>query len=138
MDNARKAAALYLENSKGQLAAKLLALCRKDGDNMSVVGVFPECGEQYAERTEALFRYSSSIGANLTVLYSTQPAAAFLEYVRSNAVTDVVISEADASGAARLVSRMMPEVTVTLAPADGSELRFVAPERLFSAVGRIV
>jgi Osmosensitive K+ channel histidine kinase len=138
MNNARNAAALYLENSKGQLAAKLLALCRNEGDSMSVVGVFPECGEQYAERTEELFRYSSSIGANLTVLYSTQPAAALLEYVRSNAVTDVVISEADSSGAARLVSRLMPEVAVTLAPADGSGLRFVAPEFLLSSPRRRV
>ncbi len=128
MDNARRAAALYLEDSRGQLAAKLLALCRDDGDSMSVVGVFPECGGQYAERTEELFRYSSSIGANLTVLYSTQPAAALLEYVRENAVTDLVISEKDVSGAARLVSHMMPGVTVTLAPADRGALSFLAPE----------
>jgi hypothetical protein len=127
MDNARKAAALYLEDSCGQLAAKLLALCRDEGDEMSVVGVFPACGEEYAERTEELFRYSSSIGANLTVLYSTQPAAALLKYAGSHAVTDIVISESDTSGAARLISGMLPDVAVTLAPPDGGSCSFIAP-----------
>ncbi len=127
MDNARRAAALYLEDSRGQLAAKLLALCRADGDKMSVVGVFPKCGQEYAERTEELFRYSSSIGANLTVLYSTQPAAALLKYAGSHAVTDIIISESDTSGAARLISKMLPEVTLTLVPPDGDTFSYIAP-----------
>ena len=127
MDNARRAAAFYLEDSRGQLAAKLLALCRDKGDKMSVVGVFPNCGEEYAERTEELFRYSSSIGANLTVLYSTQPAAALLKYARSHAVTDIVISENDSSGAARLISVMLPDVSVTLVPSDSGSYSFVSP-----------
>ena len=127
MDNARRAAAFYLEDSRGQLAAKLLALCRDEGDRMSVVGVFPECGKEYAERTEALFRYSSSIGANLTVLYSTQPAAALLKYAGSHAVTDIVISESDTSGAARLISGMLHDVAVTLVPPDGGSCSFIAP-----------
>ena len=117
MDNARRAAAFYLEDSRDQLAAKLLALCRDDGDRMSVIGVFPECGQEYAERTEELFRYSSSIGANLTVLYSTQPAA----------VTDIIISEDDASGAARLFEKMLPEVSVTLVPPDSGSFSLFAP-----------
>ena len=127
MDNARRAAAFYLEDSRGQLAAKLLALCRDKGDKISVVGVFPKCGEEYAERTEALFRYSSSIGANLTVLYSTQPAAALLKYARSHAVTDIIISESDSSGAAKLIRKMLPEVAVTLVPPDGDACSFIAP-----------
>lgn len=127
MNNARSAAALYLEDSRGQLAAKLLALCRDEGDRMSVVGVFPTCGKEYAQHTEELFRYSSSIGANLTVLYSTQPAAALLKYAGSHAVTDIVISESDTSGAARLISKMLPDVAVTLVPPDGGKYRFIAP-----------
>ena len=62
-------------------AASLLALCRHKGDSKSVVGIFPECSERYAESTEELFRYASSVGAPLSVLYSSQPAAALLEYV---------------------------------------------------------
>ncbi|MBQ1440482.1 MAG: hypothetical protein IIZ08_01015 [Clostridia bacterium] len=127
MNNARKAAALYLEDSRGHLAAKLLALCRDDGDRMSVVGVFPNCGEEYAERTEELFRYSSSIGANLTVLYSTQPAAALLKYARSHAVTDIIISQNDTSGAAKLISRMLPDISLTLVPPDGDTFSFITP-----------
>ena len=127
MDNARRAAAFYLEDSRDQLAAKLLALCRDDGDRMSVIGVFPECGQEYAERTEELFRYSSSIGANLTVLYSTQPAAALLKYAGSHAVTDIIISENDASGAARLFEKTLPEVSVTLVPPDSGSFSLFAP-----------
>ena len=127
MDNARRAAAFYLEDSRGHLAAKLLALCRDDGDKMSVVGVFPQCGQEYAERTEELFRYSSSIGANLTVLYSTQPAAALLKYAGSHAITDIIISESDTSGAARLIRRMLPGVSVFLVPPDGGKYSLFAP-----------
>ena len=127
MDTARRAAAFYLEDSRGQLAAKLLALCRDEGDKMSVVGVFPSCGKEYAERTEELFRYSSSIGANLTVLYSTQPAAALLKYAGSHAVTDIIISESDTSGAARLIRRMLPGVSVFLVPPDGGKYSLFAP-----------
>ncbi|MBQ9901501.1 MAG: hypothetical protein IJM51_03835 [Clostridia bacterium] len=127
MDNARRVAALYLEDSRAQLAAKLLALCRDKGDRMSVVGVFPNCGEEYAERTEELFRYSSSIGANLTVLYSTQPAAALLKYAGSHAVTDIVLSENDTSGAARLITGMLPGVSVSLVPSDNGSYNCFAP-----------
>ena len=81
----------------------------------------------HAERTEELFRYSSSIGANLTVLYSTQPAAALLKYAGSHAITDIIISESDTSGAARLIETMLPEVSVTLVPPDGGTFSLFAP-----------
>lgn len=92
---------------------RLMALCRHDGDRMSVVGIFPECSAGYAQSTEELFRYAISVGARLTVLYSAQPAAALLEYVRSNAVTDVIISEGCAHRAERLISHMLPDVSVS-------------------------
>lgn len=135
MENTGRAAAVYHDDCRGHLAAKLLALCREEGKKKSVVGVFPECGEQYAERTEELFRYSLSIGANLTVLYSTQPAAALLEYIRSHAVTDLVISEKDTSGAGRLVAELLPKVSVTYVPTDGT-FRFISPEFLRSPAVR--
>ena len=94
-------------------AASLLALCRHKGDSKSVVGIFPECSERYAESTEELFRYASSVGAPLSVLYSSQPAAALLEYVRSTDVTNLIISEGFSFGADRLISHMLPGVAVT-------------------------
>lgn len=94
-------------------AASLLALCRHKGDSKSVVGIFPECSERYAESTEELFRYASSVGAPLSVLYSSQPAAALLEYVRSTDVTNLIISEGFSFGADRLISHMLPSVAVT-------------------------
>ncbi len=92
---------------------KLLALCREGQDRMSVVGIFPECSAKYAQATDELFRYAASVGARLTVLYSTQPAAALLQYVRSNEVTNLIVSESGAGRAERLISHMLPEVTVS-------------------------
>ena len=111
-----KQCAMSMSISDGILyrpAASLLALCRHKGDSMSVVGIFPECSAGYAESTEELFRYASSVGARLTVLYSAQPAAALLEYVRSSEVTSLIIGGGIDCGAGRLISHMLPDVAVS-------------------------
>ena len=106
------------DNTRNRHDVKLLALCREYGNRMSVVGIFPECSAGYAEATEELFRYASSVGARLTVLYSTQPAAALLEYVRNNAVTHLIIDGGYANGAGKLISHMLPEVDVSSESVD--------------------
>ena len=93
--------------------ASLLALCRHKGGSKSVVGIFPQCSERYADATEELFRYASFVGAHLTVLYSSQPAAALLEFVRSSDVTNLIIGKGIACGADRLISHMLPDVAIS-------------------------
>lgn len=112
----RKTVAVYSKFNQRHIAAKALEIAETDGAEISVVGVFPECDVEYAESTEQLYQYSSSIGADMTVLYSTEPALALMEYVKNKRITDVIISESDTSGAANLIKEILPKVNVTVIP----------------------
>ena len=125
MSDLRKAAADARE-SRGQTAEALVSLSETEDAALSVVGVFPDCGGEYAERVEELYRYSSSVGASMTALYSEEPALALLDYVKHNRITDLMISEKDTSGAAKLIAEVLPKVNITKMPADRSSVLYLA------------
>ena len=125
MSDLRKAAAVYAPESRGQTAA-LLSMMETEGAALSVVGVFSDCGGENAERVEELYRYSSSVGASMTALYSDEPALALLDYVKHNRITDLMISEKDTSGAAKLIAEVLPKVNITKMPADRSSVLYLA------------
>ena len=137
MKDLRRTAALYSDEIRRQLAAKVLTEQEESPAAVSLVGIFPECGKEYVQQTEALHQYSSLIGADLTVLYSREPALALLEYVKSRRITDLIISEKDAGGAVKLISQILPKVRVTTIPADsGSVFHLVAADFLCCALRR--
>ena len=125
MSDLRKAAAVYAPESRGQTVA-LLSMMETEGATLSVVGVFSDCGGENAERVEELYRYSSSVGASMTALYSDEPALALLDYVKHNRITDLMISEKDTSGAAKLIAEVLPKVNITKMPADRSSVLYLA------------
>ena len=134
----RKTIAIYSHDNQRQVAEKALELAENENAGLSVVGVFPECGGEYAEKTEELYRYSSSIGAEMTVLYSTEPALALMEYVRYKKITDVIISESDESGAAKLINEILPKVNVIVVPVENSSVcNLFAADLLCCALTRI-
>lgn len=118
----QKTMAVYSRSNQRRLTAKALELAEADKSGLSVVSVFPECGGEYAERTEQLYQYSSSIGAEMTVLYSSEPALALMKHVKHNKITNVVISESDTSGAAKLIQEVLPKVKVTVVPNESSNV----------------
>lgn len=136
-DKKRKTIAVYSQDSQLGIAAKALKIAEAENAELSVVSVFPECGGEYAERTEQLYQYSSSIGADMTVLYSKEPALALMEHVRHKKVTDVIISESDTSGAAKLIKEILPKVNVTVINNDsGSVCNWFAADLLCCALTR--
>ena len=118
MDKKRSVAAVYSQDNSKSTAEQALAVAARNGAELKIVAVFPECGGEYAGITEELYRYSAGIGVELTVLYSSEPALALLDYVGNNNITELVISESDDSGAARLISDILPGVNITLAPVE--------------------
>lgn len=118
----QKTMAVYSRSNQQQLASKALELAKTDKSELSVVSVFPECGGEYAEKTEQLYQYSSSIGAEMTVLYSSEPALALMKHVKHNKITNVVISESDTSGVAKLIQEVLPKVKVTVVPNESSNV----------------
>lgn len=137
MNNTHKTVAIYSQDNQRQIAAKALEIAEAGNAEVSVVGVFPECGVEYAEKTEQLYQYSSSIGADMTVLYSTEPALALMEYVRHKRITDVIISEGDTSGAAKLIGEILPKVNVIVIPMEnGSVCNMFAADLLCCALTR--
>ena len=137
MSDLRRAAAVYAPESRAQAAAALVSLSETEDAALSVVGVFSDCGGENAERVEELYRYSSSVGASMTALYSEEPALALLDYVKHNRITDLMISEKDTSGAARLIAGVLPKVNVTVMPADrGSVLHLAGVDLLCCALRR--
>ncbi len=136
--NPNKTVAVYSQSNQRQITAKALELAESDNAELSVVSVFPECGGEYAEKTEQLHRYSSSIGAEMTVLYSSEPALALMKHVRNNKITNVVISESDTSGAAKLIKEILPEVRVTVVPNEsGSVCSWFAADLFCCALTRV-
>jgi K+-sensing histidine kinase KdpD len=133
----RKTVAVYSQDNQRQIAAKALEIAEAGNAEVSIVSVFPECDAEYAEVTENLYRYSSSIGAEMTVLYSTEPALALMEYVRHKKITDLIISESDTSGAAKLIGEIFPKVNITVVPTDnGSVCNLFAADLLCCALTR--
>lgn len=138
MNNERRIIAIYSQDNQMQMAAKALELAEEGNAEVSVVGVFPECGVEYAEQTEQLYQYSSSIGADMTVLYSTEPALALMEYVKHKRITDVIISESDTSGAAKLIREILPKVNVMVIPAKNESVcNLFAADLLCCALTRV-
>lgn len=137
-ENKRKTVAVYSQSNQRQIAAKALEIAEGGNACVSIVSVFPECGGEYAERTEQLYQYSSSIGADMTVLYSTEPALALMEHVRHKKITDVIISENDTSGAAKLIGEILPKVNVTVIPNEGESIcNLFAADILCCALTRV-
>lgn len=135
MNKTHKTVAIYSQDNQRQIAAKALEIAEAGNAEVSVVGVFPECGVEYAEKTEQLYQYSSSIGADMTVLYSTEPALALMGYVRHKRITDVIISESDTSGAAKLIEEVLPKVNVIVIPMEnGSVCNMFAADLLCCAL----
>ena len=120
--NKQKTIAVYSQGSQRQITAKALELAEEDNAELSVVSVFPECGGEYSQKTEQLYQYSSSIGAEMTVLYSSEPALALMKHIKHNNITNVVISESDTSGAAKLIQEILPKVRVTVVPNESSSV----------------
>lgn len=137
MDNVCSVAAVYAQNYQGntrRTVGQALAIAAKSSAELKVVGIFPACGGEYAEMTEQLYRYAAGIGAEMTVLYSREPALALLDYVRNSDITELVISESDSSGAARLISDVLPGVNVTLASAASGSVCNLFAADLFCCV----
>ncbi len=114
--NQNKTMAVYSRNNQRRVADKALELAKADNAELSIVSVFPECGGEYAMKTEQLYQYSSAIGAEMTVLYSSEPALALMKHIKHNKINNVVISENDTSGAAKLIQEVLPKVKVTVVP----------------------
>lgn len=136
--NKQKTMAVYSQSNQRQLTAKALELAEEDNTELSVVSVFPECGGEYAQKTEQLYQYSSSIGAEMTVLYSSEPALALMEHVKHNKITNVVISESNMSCAAKLIQEILPNVKVTVVPNEsGSVCSLFAADLFCCALSRV-
>lgn len=98
---------------------------------LSVVSVIPKCSQEYAEATEELYRYCVSIGAEMNVLYSKQPAYALLNFVSANKINELYLDEKSAESCLRLIERLAPNVKVNVIAADCIKIYGVVPVGLF-------
>lgn len=137
MSDTRRVAAVYSQDNLRRTAERALAVAANNGSELKIIGIFPECGGEYAQAAEQLYRYSVGIGAEMTVIYSREPALALLDYVGNNNITELVISESDDSGAAGLINDVLPRVSITLAPAvHGSVCNLFAADLFCCALKR--
>ena len=100
------------------------AKCIADDANagLEVVTVLNDCTDrEQMETVEYLYEKARSAGAQMTILYSDNPALAVAEYIKRRRITDVIAGTAseqnsDPSNFVSLVRAVMPKVRVILIP----------------------
>lgn len=101
-------------------AAKCIAEDANAG--LEIVTVLKSCNDrEQMETVEYLHEKARSAGAQMTVLYSENPALAVAEYIKRRRITDVIAGTAseqnsDPSNFVSLVRAVMPKVRVILIP----------------------